>query len=122
MQQEVPSRFGDFYRRALQTNEHGNNRGQAHNRSQRYGRSFQRPATPPPPARCALDNPDHAGEVEWCRYIDGAGHRWFQRLCQGHRGRHWRPLDAATVATLTYWQRRMFTPEPPPSPYSSRGR
>jgi hypothetical protein len=73
----------DFYRRALEENEAGNNRGRAHNRPRRHAWSFERPTSPAKPAACSLTTPQHEGEVDWYWYIDGRGEGHWQTFCEG---------------------------------------
>ncbi len=79
----------DFYRRAVEENEAGNNRGRAHNRPRRHGWSFERPVTPARPPACTLTGRQHKGAVDWYWYIDSRGEGHWQTFCEGCAPPRW---------------------------------
>ena len=115
MSQQATGLFGDFYARALQINEHGNNRSRAHNRPERHGWSFQRPGGPTPEPACSLSNTNHHGQTALCVYQDHHGMKHYQQLCEGHRGRRWRALTLEERSAWIMRRRRRTSDEPLPS-------
>ncbi|HEY5989326.1 MAG TPA: hypothetical protein VIV12_23535 [Streptosporangiaceae bacterium] len=122
MTQHTCEQCEDFYARALQTNERGNNRSRAHNRPERHGWSFQRPGGPIPAPACSLDNTDHRGQIDLCVYRDGAGTKHYQWLCEGHRGQSWRALAPEERTAWMQRRRRRTSHEQPPVQPQTRKR
>ena len=88
----------EFYWRALDDNEAGNNHARAQQRPRRHAWSFERPAGPARPLACSLQRREHRGKVVCWWYIDSKGEAYFQVFCEGCAPRHWERLDSAELA------------------------
>ncbi len=122
MTQQASEQGEDFYARALQTNERGNNRSRAHNRPERHGWSFQRPGGLVPDPACSLSGADHRGQVSLCRYVDHTGMFHHQLFCEGHRGAKWEPMTAEEWRAWITRRRRRTSDEPAASQPQPRRR
>ncbi len=112
----------DFYARALQINEGGNNRSRAHNRPERHGWNFQPPGGPTPEPACSLSNTDHRGQVDLCVYQDSRGMRHHQQLCEAHRGKKWHAMTSEERRAWIARRRRRTSDEPAASQPQPRRR